>query len=138
MHVGKNRQAFGLLPDQRVQVQLPITYTSGEIFDLLVRVACLPFVADRRCMVKVDIKNYGRLSWLWLLRVCEEGRNAGKLLVLVGIIVIEYRRGLLTRLDLGRNIFLHLSDEHNDVRIQPSSTRNQSLSWLVSNYSTLK
>lgn len=55
MHMDKNRQAFGHLPDQTVQIQLPITYTSGEIFHLLVRVACLPFVADRRWMVKVDI-----------------------------------------------------------------------------------
>ena len=83
MHVDKNRQAFGHLPDQRVQVQLPITYTSGEISNLLVRVACLPFVADRRCMVKVDINGEPTgvtLYELWeavvaLAATCVRGRQ---------------------------------------------------------------
>ena len=39
MHVDKNRQTYGHLPDQRVQVQLPVTYTSGMTTLLLTHVA---------------------------------------------------------------------------------------------------
>lgn len=59
MRVDKNRQMFGHLPDQRVQVELPITYTSSKISGPTIPLGplgCLLFIADRRCMVRMDIR----------------------------------------------------------------------------------
>ena len=69
MYVDKNRQTYGHLPDRRVQVQLPITYTSGTTMPLLVHLHSHYVIANRRCMVKIDIK--GQPTALTLYEVWE-------------------------------------------------------------------
>lgn len=87
MHADKNRQMFGHLPDQRVQVRLPISYKAGKILPLLLCRARSSCIADRRCMVKIDITGQPTgLSWyeVWeavvaLASTCVRGRqNCGK------------------------------------------------------------
>lgn len=64
MQADKNRRTFGHLPDQRVQVGLPVTYKAGKNLHLLIGRACLLHTADRRCMVKIDIAGQPTgLSW---------------------------------------------------------------------------
>lgn len=64
MPADKNRQTFGHLPHQRVQVQLPLTYTAGKILLFSVSMSHLLYIADRRCMVKMDINGEPTgLSW---------------------------------------------------------------------------
>ena len=83
MHANKNRVTFGHLPDQGVQVRLPITYKAGEILQLLVRRAYLHCIADGRCTVKIDITGQPTgLSWyeVWeavvaLASTCVRGRQ---------------------------------------------------------------
>lgn len=85
MYADKNRQTFGHLPDQRVEVPLPITYKAGIVLHLLVRRACSICLADRRCMVKLDIAGQPTgLSWyeVWeavvaLGATCVRGRQKG-------------------------------------------------------------
>lgn len=109
MNAAKTRQTFGHLPDQRVQVRLPVTYKAE----------------DRRCMVKIDITGQPTgLSWyeVWeavvaLASTCVRGRQ---------------KCGKAAGLGVGRNIFLQLSDEHPDATTQPLSIGSQNLSFLTS------
>lgn len=83
MNAAKTRQTFGHLPDQRVQVRLPVTYKAGKNLRLLLHRACLLWIADRRCMVKIDITGQPTgLSWyeVWeavvaLASTCVRGRQ---------------------------------------------------------------
>ena len=74
MPVDKNRKMYGHVPDRRVQVQLPITYTSGttrqcSFFVVTCSISHDVMIADRRCMVRVDIK--GQPTALTLYEVWE-------------------------------------------------------------------
>lgn len=109
MQADKNRRTFGHLPDQRVQVRLPITYKA----------------ADRRCMVKIDIAGQPTgLSWyeIW----------EGLVALASGCVRGKQKCGKATGLGLGRNVFLELSDENADAIPQPLSNGSQDLSLFTS------
>lgn len=109
MRADKNRQVFGHLPDQRVQIRLPIAYKS----------------ADRKCMLRIDITGQPTgLSWyeVWeaavaLASTCVRGRQ---------------KCGKATGLGLDRNVFIQLSNENPDTTPQPLSDDGQNLSLVKS------